>query len=681
LIASSQLPAIQRSLASSRARTFFRQLTTDNWLLKKGLRVLCGITGFTHKNWSPDPGRIQTATTTLIHRGPDEQGVFRSSICSMGATRLKIIDLLGGDQPIQTDDGETAIVFNGEIYNHLELRGELEKLGHRFQSHCDTETVFRAFLEWDTGAFARLRGMFAVALWTTSSRRLVLARDRMGIKPLYIARQGEELFFGSELKAIFVHPEIERRLSLSGLDCYLSLNYVPAPWTLVDGIEKVLPGTWVEWRDGKLRSEAYWRLPEGTNGHWTLESAREELDSLLQQSVREHLVSDVPLGLWLSGGIDSTTILHYAANASSSRLKTFSISFRGRRFDETRYVEQAVKQYGTDHEQLDLNPEQDLQGAIEEFAYYTDEPSADAGALPVWFLSKLCKTRTTVALSGEGGDELFGGYLTYRANRYARSLRKLPRSPVKAVLSALSRWPVSDEKISFEYKVKRLLEGSLMSPERAHVYWNGTFSDAEKRSLIAVQLPGALDGVLNELRESLPGNNDLAPYTHFDQEYYLVDDILVKSDRMSMAHAVEMRPPFLDHRIIEFAATLPASLKIRGSRQKFLLKDLMKDKLPQSILQRSKIGFDIPAHEWLRGPLRFLLEDTLRTGVAEYHELFRPGVIENYRREHMERRINVGYHLWGLLIMFLWMKKWRIQAPAPAMHASGRMVSGTESVR
>jgi asparagine synthase (glutamine-hydrolysing) len=627
---------------------------------------LCGITGFTHKSWSPDPGRIQIATSTLIHRGPDEQGVFRSNICSMGATRLKIIDLLGGDQPIQTDNGEAAIVFNGEIYNHMELRGELEKLGHRFQSHCDTETVFRAFLEWDTDAFARLRGMFAVALWTTSSRRLMLARDRMGIKPLYIARQGEELFFGSELKAIFVHPEIERRLSMSGLDCYLSLNYVPAPWTLVDGIEKVLPGHWVEWRNGKLRSEAYWRLPEGTNGHWTVESAREELDSLLKQSVREHLVSDVPLGVWLSGGIDSSTILHYAANASSSRLKTFSISFRGRSFDETEYVQQAVKQYGTDHEQLDLNPEQDLQGAIEEFSYYSDEPSADAGALPVWFLSKLCKTGTTVALSGEGADELFAGYLTYRANRIARHLRALPSGSLRLAQSALQHWPVSDEKISFEYQLKRLLNGSLMSPERAHVYWNGTFSEAEKCSLLQTALPGALDGVLADLRRALPGNDDLDPYLGFDQRYYLPDDILVKSDRMSMAHSVEVRPPYLDHRIVEFAATLPASLKIRGRHQKFLLKEIMKDKLPASILQRKKVGFDIPAHEWLRGPLRSLLIDTLNTGLSEYPELFRPEVIQSYLRNHLERRVNIGYHLWGLMIMFLWMKRWRIQAPISA---------------
>jgi len=627
---------------------------------------LCGITGFTHKSWSPDPDRIQTATSTLIHRGPDEQGVFRSNICSLGATRLKIIDLSGGDQPIQTEDGEAAIVFNGEIYNHLELRSELEKLGHRFHTHCDTETVFRAFLEWDTDAFARLRGMFAVALWITSSRRLVLARDRMGIKPLYIARHRGELFFGSELKAILVHPEIERRLSLSGLDCYLSLNYVPAPWTLVDGVEKVLPGQWVEWRDGKLRAEAYWRLPSSTSGHWTLDSAREELDSLLQQSVREHLVSDVPLGVWLSGGIDSSTILHYAATASSARLKTFSISFRGRSFDETNYVQQAVRHYGTDHEQLDLNPEQDLRGAIEEFAYYSDEPSADAGALPVWFLSKLCKTRTTVALSGEGADELFAGYLTYRANRIARYIRALPSSSVRLVLSALRHWPVSDEKISFEYQLKRLLNGSLMSPEWAHVYWNGTFSDAEKQSLLWTELPGALDGMFADLRQELPGNDDLAPYLTFDQKYYLPDDILVKSDRMSMAHSVEVRPPYLDHRIVEFAATLPASLKIRGSRQKFLLKDVMKDKLPAAILHRKKVGFDIPAHEWLRGPLRSLLLDTLNTGLSEYPELFRSEAIQSHLRSHLERRVNIGYHLWGLMILFLWMTKWRIQAPISA---------------
>lgn len=622
---------------------------------------MCGIAGFTHKNWSPDPDRIRSATATLHHRGPDQQGVFQSSICSLGAARLKIIDLEGGDQPITSPDGDTTIVFNGEIYNHMELRGELEALGHAFVSHCDTETVLHAFMEWDTDCFHRLRGMFGVALWVNSERRLVLARDRVGIKPLYIAQRRGDLFFGSELKAIFVHPEIERNLSMEGLDCYLSMNYVPAPWTLVDGIEKVLPGTWVEWRNGRIISESYWTLPEQRYQPWTLESAKEEFDSLMRQSTAEHLVSDVPLGIWLSGGVDSSTILHYAAQASPARLKTFSISFGGRSFDETPYIKEVVAAYGTEHEQLDLHPKQDLEGAIEEFAYYSDEPSADAGALPVWFLSKMCKTRTTVALSGEGADELFGGYLTYRANDYAKLLRKFPRPTLRAALSALRRMPVSDEKIGLEYKLKRLLEGSLMEPSRAHVYWNGTFSEEGKESLMAGDFPRAMNELLYGPDGDGGARNGLGSYLRFDQQYYLADDILVKSDRMSMAHSVEVRPPFLDHRIIEFAATLPPELKIRGSKQKFLLKEAMRGKLPQAVLTRSKMGFDIPAHEWLRGILRPMLVDTLNTGLTEYPNLFRTDEVNRLLKEHTERRINVGYHLWGLMILFQWMKRWRIQ--------------------
>jgi asparagine synthase (glutamine-hydrolysing) len=627
---------------------------------------LCGIAGFTTKNWSAPPERIRQATATLIHRGPDQQGVFQSNLFSMGAARLKIIDLDSGNQPILSEDGDFGIAFNGEIYNHLELRGELENLGHRFESHSDTETVLRSFIQWDKDCFRRLRGMFAVALWRKSEKRIVLARDRMGIKPLYIARVGEDLFFGSELKALFVHPEMDRRLSLEGLDCYLALNYIPCPWTLVEGIEKLPPGEWLEWSDGEVSTGSYWKIPLGVSQSLTLESAKEELDALLRDAVREHLISDVPLGVWLSGGIDSSTILHYAARASGSQLKTFSISFRGRSFDETEYVHRAAKQYGTDHQELDLSPEQDLQGAIEEFAYYSDEPSADAGALPVWFLSKLCKTKTTVALSGEGADELFGGYLTYRANRLADRARLLPPAISRFALAAFGHLPVSDEKIGFEYKVKRFLEGALMPSARAHVYWNGTFSDTQKASLLKQKLPNSLNQLLAELNGLPSTHDDLAPYLWFDQKYFLADDILTKSDRMSMAHSVEVRPPFLDHRIVEFAAKLPASLKIRGTRQKFVLKELMKDRLPPAILGRKKIGFDIPAHEWLRGPLRSLLADALAYGAAEYNDVFRSDVIENYLQLHLERKANLGYHLWGLLVLFLWMKKWRIQAASSA---------------
>ncbi len=612
-----------------------------------------------------DSASIHAAVKSLIHRGPDQQGVFQSTFVSLGATRLKVIDPNAGGQPVQSASGDTVLVFNGEIYNHAELRRELESLGHRFRTCGDTEVVLESFLEWDIECFSRLRGMFAIALWTESGKRLVLARDRVGIKPLYIARKGGELYFGSEIKAILVHPEFDRQINLNGLDSYLSLNYVPGSSTLVEGIEKLLPGHWLEWRNGTVRSDTYWRLPFGRRRARTSEAAQEELDALLKNSVREHLISDVPLGVWLSGGVDSSAILHYAAEQSPTRLKTFSISFRGRSFDETDYIRAMVSQYGTDHEQLDLNADCGLRDAIEEFAYFSDEPNADAGALPVWFLSRMTRQSATVALSGEGADELFGGYLTYRANRLAKGMRRFPSGLLAGAQWALRYWPVSDEKISLEYKLKRFLEGCRLSPGRAHVYWNGTFSDSEKRMLTRLRLPGELNRIVGEYDTV---NDDPAVDLWFDQKYFLPDDILTKVDRISMAHAVEVRPPFLDHRIVEFAASLPMYLKVRGTHQKVVLKELMKGKLPASVLRRRKIGLDIPAHDWLRGPLRSMLLDTLMSGAREYSELFRVDRIEDCVRRHMDRRANLGYHLWGLMILFLWMKKWRIQPVAvPAL--------------
>ncbi|PWU11511.1 MAG: asparagine synthase (glutamine-hydrolyzing) [Verrucomicrobia bacterium] len=621
---------------------------------------MCGIAGFTHKNRRAPEGRIQEAMATLHHRGPDQQGAFSTDDFSCCAARLKIIDLQCGNQPILENAGEWGIVFNGEVYNHLELRGELESLGHQFSSHSDTETVLKAFLQWDLQSLTRLRGMFAFAIWHKPSRRLVLARDRLGIKPLYYSRIGEDLYFGSELKALFVHPEIPRRLSLEGLDCYLALNYIPSPWTLIHGIVKLPPGEWLEWRDGAVSNGKYWELPYGNLSNISMDEATAELDRLMKDSVREHMISDVPLGVWLSGGVDSTSILHYASQATSAQLKTFSISFRGRSFDETQYVHAAVKQYNTDHDEMDLNPTVDLQAAIEEFAYYSDEPSADAGALPVWFLSRLCKRKTTVALSGEGADELFGGYLTYRADRMARTIRKFPRALVSLGLTAIRSWPVSDEKMGFDYKATRLLEGCLMPPEIAHAYWNGTFAKDDLNGVVRRPMPDSLAEILGQIRTLPPVNDDLAPYLWLDQKYYLADDILTKSDRMSMAHSVEVRPPFLDHRIVEFAAALPTSLKIQGVKQKVVLKQLMANKLPHTILHRKKTGFDIPAHEWLRGPLRNLLVETMRDGLREYGAFFHKERLEKLMERHFRREINVGYHLWGFLILFLWMKKWQV---------------------
>jgi asparagine synthase (glutamine-hydrolysing) len=576
---------------------------------------------------------------------------------SLAATRLKIVDLESGNQPILSEDGDTVIVFNGEIYNQAELRHELEHRGRRFRSHSDTEVVLAAFLEWDLDCFARLRGMFAIALWSESRGRLVLARDRMGIKPLFVARRGRDICFASELKAIFVHPEVERNLNLAALDCYLAMNYVPAPHTMVQGIEKLRPGYWLECLGGRERSEAFWRMPCHADPHWSLESAKCALDSLLKQSIREHLLSDVPLGIWLSGGLDSSSLLHYAAARSSSRLKTFSISFAGRSFDESADIRRTAARYETEHQEFDVNPDSGLAGAIEQFAYYFDEPNADGGALPVWFLSRLTRQSVTVALSGEGADELFGGYLTYRADRLARRARRLPVWVLRAARAAARHWPVSDEKIGLEYMLKRFLDGCLMPAGRAHVYWNGAFSDREKASLASLPLPGALHEMLRDLS---PEGDEVDAYLRFDQRWYLPDDILAKVDRMSMAHSVEVRPPFLDHRIVEFAASLPDHLKVRGKAQKIVLRELMKRKLPASTLRRKKVGFDFPAHEWLRGPLRSLLLDTLSPGNAPTG-LFQRDVLEGCVRRHLNRTANLGYHLWGLMLLFLWMKRWGIQ--------------------
>ena len=444
---------------------------------------MCGIAGYTHRGRAADDGVAQRITAGLHHRGPDQQGIYSSDAATLCAVRLKIIDIDGGDQPITSADGDTVIAFNGEIYNQTALRRELEAAGHRFRSHCDTEVVLEAFRRWDTGCFERLRGMFAVALWCQSKRRLVLARDRLGIKPLYYHLRNGNIYFGSELKAIFEHPGVPRQLNLEALGHYLSLNYVPCPYTLAEGIEKLPPGHLLEWQNGESSVRAWWKLAFNPRRDWTLQGAKAELDGLLRDAVREHLVSDVPLGIWASGGLDSSTVLHYAAECGP-RLKTFSVSFAGRSFDETPYFREIASRYGTDHHEFDLNPDRELQSAIEEFAYYSDEPSADAGALPVWYLSRMSRQHVTVALSGEGADELFGGYLTYQADRLARPLRLMPAVVRRAILGALERYlPVSDEKIGLEYKLKRGIAGSALPPDEAHFFWNGAFTPEQKRQV------------------------------------------------------------------------------------------------------------------------------------------------------------------------------------------------------
>jgi asparagine synthase (glutamine-hydrolysing) len=622
---------------------------------------VCGISGYTHLGRAVSPRAIKEATKCLVHRGPDQQGTYENSDVSLGAVRLKIIDLTTGAQPFFSDDLKTVLVYNGEIYNYRELRRELQSLGHTFATQSDTEVVLKAFLQWDTQCFTRLRGMFAAAFWQEEQRRLVLVRDRVGIKPLYVCSIGDDIYFGSEIKSILVHSEIPRYLDLSALHHYLALNYVPGPFTLIQGIKKLPPGYFLEWRNGNAREDQYWELPHSQGMNWDMTEAQAALDEHLKQSVREHLLSDVPVGIWLSGGIDSSALLHYAAQESTQRLKTFSVTFHGRTFDETPYIHELVKQYGTEHYELDLNPTLDLPAAIEELAYYSDEPFADAGAVPIWFLSKLSRQHATVALSGEGADELFGGYVTYQADQLAGYARLLPKTSRRALLSAMRFWPVSDEKISFEYKLKRFIEGSLLSPDEAHIYWNGSFSKSQQENLLLRRNHASVQDLYKCNLPALNGDGSLSRFLVFDQKYYLPDDLLQKVDRMSMAHSLEVRPPYLDHRIIEFAASLPNRFKVDGRCLKVVLRELMKSKLPSSVIQRPKNGLDIPTHDWLRGPLRPFLEDTLSPDAVKNSALFRAEAIEKVKKDHMDRRANYGFHLWGLMILFLWMKRWNIQ--------------------
>jgi asparagine synthase (glutamine-hydrolysing) len=619
---------------------------------------VCGILGYSHVAKSVPVGVLLSALEALVHRGPDHQGTFCSERISLGATRLRILDLDGGDQPLFSPDRDVVVVFNGEVFNYPELRAELEGEGFGFETRCDTEVVLNAFLRWGGSCFSRLRGMFAIAIWVRSEGRLILARDRMGIKPLYYCVQGGEIYFGSELKCILLHPAVRRSICLSGLNCFLSLNYVPGPLTLVEGIIKLMPGHYLEWQSAHYSLHSYVDAGGPQKAPSSIDAACDELDGLLTQSLKEQLVSDLPVGIWLSGGLDSSAILHYAANAHQLPLQTYSITFHGRSFDESRYIREVSSRFGTRHSEFDLSESADLVDAIERIAFYSDEPSADAGALPLWFLAQMTSRDVTVVLTGEGADELFGGYLTYRADRYSATARKIPAPLRKAALAFATLLPVSDEKISFEYKVKRFLRGSLLSPELAHVFWNGTFSQAEKERLFLFADPGPLEAVLDRM----VGGPGLQRYLDFDQRYYLPDDILYKVDRISMAHSLEVRPPFLDPRIVDFAAGLPERFKVRGSQSKYVLRRLMRDKLPRSVLRRPKIGFDVPIHQWLRGVLRPLLLDTLSQEAVSATGLFHWPAVKQQISAHLERRANLGYHLWGLMVLLIWMKRWKIES-------------------
>lgn len=627
---------------------------------------MCGIVGYSHARRALPAGVLSRGLQNLKHRGPDTQRQFVTPHISLGVTRLRVVDLEHGHQPMHNRQHGCTIAFNGEIYNHGELRNELARSGWEFRTNCDTEVVLNAYLAWGSDAFGRLRGMFAVAIWNERERRLTLARDAAGIKPLYYCIYENELFFGSELKAIFAHPEVPRRLDLHALNCYLSLNYVPGPFTLIEGIAKVPAGHVLQWKNQRAQLDSFVRPQKDAAAPASVAAACEELEQLVRSSVTEQIATEVPTGIWLSGGLDSSTITHYAAQASVQPLRTFSVTFSGRSFDEADYVRTIAQHYGTKHTEFDLNDDADLADTIAELSYYSDEPSADAGAVPVWYLARMSREQVTVALSGEGADELFGGYVTYKANRLRESTTWVPRALLRSALRAAEWLPASDEKIGFEYKLKRFLQGSLMPAEAAHVFWNGTFTEEEKQRLFRFSDPAPMAKVLRQMRHG----DTMERFLDFDQRVSLQDALLYKVDRMSMAHSVEVRPPFLDDRIIRFAKRLPVEWKLNGLETKHILRVLMRDSLPTSVLRRPKIGLDIPIHAWFRGVLNPLLRDTLNESSVRSAGVFHWPVISSLLEQHETRKANWGYHLWGLLTLTMWMKRWNVGLPVASAPGS-----------
>ncbi len=607
---------------------------------------MCGICGIVSANGPADPDRLARMSAKLVHRGPDSDGTFAGGQAALAARRLAIIDLETGDQPIANEDGTVHVVQNGELYNYRELREELERDGHRFRTHGDTEVLVHLY-ERDGLAFARrLRGMFAVALWDAARRRLVLARDRYGIKPLYYRSDGDGLEFASELRAL---PRGE--IDLDALEAFLAFNSIPAPLTIFREARKLPPGHLLVWEGGQARLERYARpAPAPVEELREDDEAEliEELRSRLRDSVRAHLVSDVPVGVLLSGGIDSSALAALAAQEISEPVRTFSIGFEERSFDELSDARLVAKRYGTRHRELVMRPDAAL--LLPALAEAFDEPFADSSALPTYLVSRLAAEDVKVALSGEGGDELFGGYYTYVADLLALragSLARLARPLVE-------RLPTSTARASFDYKAKRFVRGADLPPLERHHSWKEIFS-ADARA----ELTGRRNGFdpVDLYRERFAETDRaelLARLQDVDLGLYLVDDLLVKTDRASMAHSLEARVPYLDPAVTNLALALPTRHRVRGLRKKVLLRKAVAPLVPERIVRGKKRGFSIPAAAWLRGELEPFARETLSPETLRRQGFFRPEVVSALIDRHVAGEEDLSRQLWGLLAFTLW---------------------------
>ena len=623
---------------------------------------MCGICGLLSLDGAPgDPGVVESMNDTLVHRGPDSAGAFVEGPVALAARRLSIIDLEGGDQPIGNEDGRIQVVQNGEIYNYRQLRERLEHRGHKFSTQGDTEVLVHLYEERGPAFVEDLRGMFAIALWDRLERRLVLARDRFGIKPLYYRVQDGTLSFASELKALLRQPGMSREVDADALEAYLAFNSIPAPLTIFREARKLPPGHLLLAEGGETRLRRYARPRPVAAGKERTESEVElaqELRERLRDSVRAHLVSDVPVGVMLSGGIDSSALAALAARESSYCVSTFSIGFEERSFNELELARRVAELYGTDHHELILRP--DAVDLLPRLAEAFDEPFADSSALPTYLVSQLAAGTVKVALSGEGGDELFGGYYTYVADTLAPHI-----GPVASVLRPLiERLPSSSSKISFDYKAKRFARAAHLPPLERHHGWKEIFTPDARAALLDGRR-GTIDplDIYRARYEETAGVDELARLQDVDVGIYLADDLLVKTDRASMAHSLEARVPFCDPEVAELALALPRRMKVRRLAKKRLLRDAVASMLPREIVHGRKQGFSIPAAAWLRGDLEPFAREMLSAEKLRDQGFFQPEVVTGLIDRHVARKEDLSRQIWGLLMFSLWHDRYVAQVP------------------
>ncbi|MCE9613656.1 MAG: asparagine synthase (glutamine-hydrolyzing) [Lentisphaerae bacterium] len=626
---------------------------------------MCGICGYINPEGRPvDRDLLDRMNAAIRHRGPDSDGFFVRDHVGLAMRRLAILDLVTGDQPMSNEAGDIWIVFNGEIYNYPELRPQLEARGHVFRTHADTEAIVHLYEDFGDDCVQHLRGMFAFAIWDARRGRLLLARDRLGKKPLYYAQHAQGLVFGSEIKALLEVPTLPRDIDLEAINHYLTLQYVPDPLTGFQHIRKLPPAHRLIWERGALRVERYWDLPYGPK--WTAPDAElaEDLRTRLREAVRLRLLSDVPLGAHLSGGLDSSLIVALMSEAASGPVKTFSIGFEEAGFSELPYARAVAQRYGTEHHEFVVSYG-DVPDMMQRLARQFDEPFADSSALPLHHLSRLTRQHVTVALNGDGGDEIFAGYQRYRLDRFANLYARLPRAITQQIMPALlksAREPVNVPiEANWVAGLKRLAQVAAITPDASIVRWGSYFDEAQKAALWRPDRRHAFSNLtsadwLAKSFRSAPATSFLDRTLYTDTTNYLPGDLLVKADRMTMANSLEGRSPFLDHMLVEWVARLPEHCKLRGSTHKYLLRAAFAEHLPPAVSNRGKRGFGIPLGAWFRGPLAAWSREVLCDPQARIGQLFDLVPVSTLVQEHTAGRTDHGKRLWTLLMLEFWLR-------------------------